>query len=173
MKKMLVIDFNDFPCYFDASTQGASNEHRKNSLFSSYGIPTSARIPQMRQALRGRIQNKKLLLHRSVSMHGLRAVDVSRESARHRVMPALHADAAVSHGHPWKNFKEHSCRRKRIERLADLRGLRASFDSHGQATLSPRAFRDRTERDCLRPGCHHDRSLPYSFPLGTVPEEQS
>ena len=52
MKKIVVIDFNSFPCYFNAPTQGAPNEQRKNRFFPTYGIPASARFPQMYQHLR-------------------------------------------------------------------------------------------------------------------------
>src|SRR5208283_5397524 len=53
--------------------------------------------------------------------HELRAVNVSRESSRYRILSALDVRTPVSHGFPGKNFSEHIGRYERKPRLAHLR----------------------------------------------------
>src|SRR5260370_37030008 len=51
-------------------------------------------VPPVRGALRGRAQGQELLVSRRVSVHGVCAADLPRESARHRVEPSSAVDEA-------------------------------------------------------------------------------
>jgi len=52
----------------------------------------------VRGALPRRFEPSRLYLLGPISGHGLRAVDLSREPARHRSLPRRHARQALSHG---------------------------------------------------------------------------
>ena len=123
MTRILFFDLNVPTCYCDAFQQGASNEHGQNNFIPGHGILADVRIPQMRRTLSWRTKNIELLLFRSVFEHGLRTVNISRESPRHRILSALDARTPVSHGLSGKNFQEHTGRCKRKSRLANLRRL--------------------------------------------------
>src|SRR3990167_4010837 len=116
--KNLLIDLNSIACYFGVPTnKGASNEHGQNDFFSSHGIPAYLRIPQMHPALSRRLQGAKFFVHGSIFMHGLCAInlpacaffkaDRSREFTRHRIMPAIYATKALSHGPSWSSLPQH------------------------------------------------------------------
>src|SRR3989338_1476662 len=112
MTKILFFDLNVPTCYCDAFQQGASNEYGQNNFFPDHGIPTDVRIPQMHRALSWRKKNIKFLLSRSVFEHGLRAVDVSRESSRYRLLSAPRVRAPVTHGFPETERKQDSISRR-------------------------------------------------------------
>src|SRR3989339_786790 len=172
--KILLIDFISTPCYYDVLTsKGASYEHGQNYFFSSDGIPASLRIPQMRPALSRRLQGAKFFVPGSIFMHGLRATDISRKFTRHRILPAIHADETLSHGFSRFNIKKHISRCQQSARLAYLCRPRPGLDSSRQEIISQRTFRRRIETGGLRAGCHNDRFMLISIPLGAFSPEQS
>src|SRR3989338_3338176 len=172
MTKNIFLDLNLPAYYCDVFQQGASNEYGQDNFFSSHGIPADVRIPQMRRALSRRTKDTELFLSRSVFEHSLRAVDVSRESSRYRVLFALNVRASVPHGLPGKNFPEHAGRCKRKTRLAYLRRLRDGSDPQSTRTLYQRTLRRRTRQHGLRARFHDHRFMPCAFPLGAFSKEQ-
>src|SRR3990167_2132487 len=165
MTKILFFDLNVSTCYCDAFQQGASNEYRQNNFLPGHGIPADVRIPQMRRTLSWRTKNIEFLLFRSVFEHGLRAVDVARESSRYRVLSALDVRTPVSHGFPGKNFQEHAGRCERKSRLAHLRRPCDDLDSQGARTLYQRALRHRSRQHSLCSRFYNHRSMPGALPL--------
>ena len=57
---------------------------RKNYFFASYRIDPSAAVPQVCGALSRQLQGQSVFVLGSVFVHGFRATNLSRESARHR-----------------------------------------------------------------------------------------
>src|SRR3989338_2550170 len=167
-----VIDLNSFLCYFGASSKGAANEYRQNCFFSSDGIPASARIPQMCRALSRRLQSQKFFMHGPILMHGLRAINLSRKSARYPSLPTIHADKTLSHGYSWSSVTQHSCECEQSTGLAYLCRLCASINSYCQRFVSQRTTGHRTRRDGLRAGCDSYRFMPISIPMGIFSKEQ-
>src|SRR3990167_6773640 len=110
--KNKLIDLNRLACYFGAPTRGAANELRQNRLFSAHGIPARLRIPQMCQTLQRRLQDQKFFLHGSISLHGLCAADLSRESARHRSVSQVDALPTLSHGNSLPSVPQHAFKRQ-------------------------------------------------------------
>src|SRR3989338_8176729 len=166
MKKNLLIDLNTPACYFGVPiSKRASNEHGQNDFFSSHGIPTTTRIPQMCCALPGRSQNQEFFVYGSIFMYELCTINLSRESARYPIMLAIHATKTLSHGYSWHDIQKYIGRCQRESRLAYLRRLRASSDPSSPWTLSRRFIRDRLEGYGLRAGLNNHRPMPIAFSM--------
>src|SRR3989344_3635355 len=172
MTKNIFFDLNLPACYCDAFQQGASNEYGQNNFFPSHGIPADVRIPQMCRTLSWRTKDTELFLSRSVFEHSFRAVDVSRESSRYRVLFAFNVRASVSHGLPGKNFPEHAGRCKRKTRLAYLLRLCDGSDPQSTRTLYQRTLRHRTRQHGLRARFHDHRFVLDALSLGAFSKEQ-
>src|SRR3989338_828600 len=164
MTNNIFFDLNVPECYCDVFQQGASNEYGQNNLFPSHGIPADVRIPQMCRAISRRTKDTELFLSRSVFKYSLRAVDVSRESSRYRVLLALNVRTPVPHGLPGKDSQEHSGRCKRKTRLAYLCRFRDDSDSQRARTLYQRIIRHRTRQYGLRAGLNNHRLVFIAFP---------
>ena len=106
-------------------------------------------------------------------LHGLRAADLSRESARHRSVSACAKLQALSPGNSQLHFAQHAGQRQRDAGLANLLRLRAKPDRQRQATLRRRGARARSRGHGLRARCHHDRSVSLGLSLGAVSLDQS
>jgi len=84
----------------------------------------------MRVALPWRLPAEEFLLLGSVSGDGLRSVDLPREPARHRSMPAVDERQALPHGVPQSRGTLHAGGSQRVARLAHLCRFRASPHRH-------------------------------------------
>src|SRR5271157_1311038 len=80
-------------------------------------------VPSLRPALSRRPPAARLHLLGSVSGDGLRPVDLSRKSARHRSLFGFVAGQTVSPGIPWQGGALDAGGGERIARLAYLRRL--------------------------------------------------
>src|SRR5258708_37334552 len=69
------------------------------SVRATDGPSSHPRVSQVCAALRRQLPGAKFFLLGPVSVHGLRAVDLSREPARYPGLPALAGAATVSLGH--------------------------------------------------------------------------
>src|SRR5208337_1746657 len=96
------------------------------------------RVPQVCATLRGQLPGAEFLLLGPVSLHGICPVDLPRESARHRGLPALARTPTLSPRHSRHGLAQHPGRCQRVPRLAHLCRFRATADRGGAATLSPR-----------------------------------
>src|ERR1035438_10841484 len=72
--------------------QGMADELRPNRLRATFRLLAQARVQQMHSSLPGPSTTAKVLLPRSVSLHGFRSTDLPRQVARYRNVPARHVD---------------------------------------------------------------------------------
>src|SRR5262249_25497923 len=83
------IDLNLFPLRQHPSAslrQETTGELGKNDFLSTYGLSSVTRIPPMRRSLQRQLQTPTFLLLGPISLHGIRATDLSGEPTRYRSM---------------------------------------------------------------------------------------
>ena len=107
-------------------------------------------------------------LRRAVSRHGVCAIDVARELARHRGDAGRQRHQALFHGPASRDSSLDAGRRQRIARLAHLGRPRRRPDSPRPQTVPRRGLGVGLEQHGLRARCHHDRSLLEPVRLGAV-----
>ena len=127
----------------------------------------------MRGALCWRAQGQELLVSRSVSVHGVRAVDLSREPARYRGEPAGAISQALSSGDSRQRGAQHACQRQCDARLAYLREFRRAVDWYRARLVCRRALRRGSGRDGLCSRCDDHRSVPVGVSVGAISFDQS
>ena len=165
-------DFN-FPVAFRPFPhKGLADEYRANGFFSNHGPAASLGFPQMRQTVSWRPQNTAIHLHGPVSKYGICSMNVPREFARHRSMPARQPVKTLSYGHSIPHLTKHISRRQRKSRLANLRRLRSNSYLHCQRPLCQGRFRHQSSSRSVRSRLNNDRFMPVSISLGTVSQNQ-
>ena len=152
--------------------QEAAYEFRQDDLLSADGLSSPSRLSSMRRSLPWQLQTPTFFLLGSVSVHGVRAIDLPGESARYRSLSAFGWHEALSHGHSQPRLPQHPCECESGARLAYLCRLRPDADLHGSRALCWRQFRCRPQADGLRTRCHNDRSVSFPVPVGTLPQAQ-
>src|SRR6266508_4692890 len=80
------------------SIAGVTNVRGQAGVCASHGASAAAHLSTNREPLCGRTEGEVVLVPGSVPVHGVRAVDLSREPARHRSLSARAALQALS---PW------------------------------------------------------------------------
>src|SRR5262249_44905357 len=80
---------------------------RQAGLRSTHGFPSATRIRRVRAAVWWPSSAARLLVSRSVSLSGLRPIDLSGEPARHRDLPARLPAQALSRRVPRTGLSEH------------------------------------------------------------------
>ena len=140
---------------------------------TAHGVFTPSYVSPLCAALSFQLSNQDVFASRSISLHGLRTIDLSREPARHRNLSARSPSQALSSGHSRQYRQEHTGRCQRISRLAYLPGFRTELNPDSQNTLCQRPLCCGTGTDGLRTRYHDDRSLLERLPLGTLPSGQS
>ena len=163
----LPVAFRPFP------HKGLADEYRTNRFFSNHGPVASLGFPQMRQTISWRPQNTKILLHGPISLYGIRSINLPREFARHRSMPARQPVKTLSHGHSIPHLTKHISRRQRKSRLANLRRLRPNPYIHCQRSLCQGRLRHQSSSRSVRSRLNNYRFMPVSISLGTVSQNQS
>src|ERR1700737_4066467 len=78
---------------------GIADEPGQTCLRAAYPTFGADDLSPLCGQVRRRAQDQEFLVPRSISVHGLRAADVSRKPARHRSLPAGSHCAALSPGH--------------------------------------------------------------------------
>ena len=73
--KKSIIDLNRLRLRDTHFPGGSLNEQRQNRFFSSDGILTSSRIPQMCQPVPRRLQSQHLFLSRPISLDEFRSIE--------------------------------------------------------------------------------------------------
>ena len=149
------------------------DEFWENGLRSIASTSTALRVQPVRSSISRQSQSQKLLLSRSISLHGLRSTDLSRKPTRHRNVPQLPQRETLSHGISREALKVNSGRRERTPRLPDLSGLRLFAHQHSQQTLSGRRSWPGSETGGLCSGLNRHRSLPVHIPLGNISQDES
>ncbi len=147
-----------------------TDEFWQNDFRSTDGLCSlRLRLSLLCGALSRQLQGQEFFLLGSVSYPGLCTTYLSRESQRHRSVSARSAAEALSHGHSKPRFSQHPGQRQSGARLENLRGFCSWAHPRGTQPLPQRTVWPRTRSNCLRIGCHHHRSLPVTFSLGSVP----
>src|ERR1019366_1485099 len=101
--------------------QTMAHESGAHRILATHQLSSRPRVPALRRALSGRPTTARSHLLESVSGDGLRPVDLSGESARHRNLFTFVAGQAISLGIPWQGGALNAGGRERIARLANLR----------------------------------------------------
>src|SRR5271168_1486626 len=137
--------------------------------FCAVDAPSSVDdVPPVRGALRWRAQGQELLVSRPVSVYGVCAADLPRESARHRVEPSSAVDEALSLGNSRHGVQKHARKRQCDARLAYLRELRRALDRHRTRLVCRGTLRGGFGPDGLRARRDDDRSVFVGLSLGAV-----
>src|SRR2546422_10161260 len=150
--------------------QEAAREFGQNDFLSADGLSSFSGIPTMRRPLQWQLQAPALFLLGSVSVHGIRAIDLSGESSRHRSVFALGGYEALPHGHSWWRCAQYTGKCKSGARLAHLRRLCSNADCYRTQALHRRQLWGRAPRHCLRARLHDDRFVSFAVSLGQVPQ---
>src|SRR3990172_12994312 len=148
------------------------DEFRENSLCSTDPASATVRVQSMRSSLSRQSQGQKFLMHGSVSLHGVRSIDLSRKLARHSNVPQFPSAKALSHGIPREHRQVNAGRRQRTSRLPHLSGLRLYTHRYRQQALPERETWPRPETRGLCIGLNGYRSLPFHIPVGDVSEKE-
>lgn len=123
-----------------------AHEHRSLRCFSSHGFGSPPDSRSSRPALRSRDARPTFWVSPAVDLHGLRAVDLARKSARHRSLSQRQARNALSSRFPPAVGTLDFGRCQRATRLAAVAG--AGPRTHLQ---SPTALRGRGSGVGTRP----------------------
>jgi hypothetical protein len=131
--------------------------------------PSSADdVPPLRGALCRRTQGQELLVSGPVPVHGLRTIDLPRESSRYRVEPSSPSGEALPFGDSRLRLAQHSGQCQCDARLAYLRELRRALDRHRTWLVCRGTLRRGFGPDGLRARRYDDRSVFVGLSLGTV-----
>ena len=166
---MTVIDLKSLldSGYFNLkNNKEIADEYRPDSLFANNGFSPATRIQKLCRTISRKLQGSKVLMYGSVSMYGIRSVNLLRKPSRHRGMFTCNAIQALSYGDSQQNFKVNSGRCKRKQRLANLRRLCTGADSSCQRTLYRRRFWSRVGPDSLRTRFNNYRLMSVTVPEG-------
>lgn len=143
-------------------------EYRQNGFLSGHGLLSTAPIQNMRRPLQRRQSNKITYMPRSVSIYGLRTINVPRKSARSDYLPASGSTHALSHGHSQYTSQKHSGRCKRQTRLAYLRRLCRHPDSTSKKAVCGDSAAGRPGCLSVCVGLNRHRPLHEHVPMGEV-----
>jgi len=149
------------------------DEFREHGLCSTDPASTTVRVQSMRPSASWQSQGQELLVHGSVSLHGVRSTDLSRKSARYRNVPQFPSTKTLSHGIPGDDRQIHVGRCQRASRLSHLSGLRLCTHRHRQQALPKRGLWSRSETGNLCAGLNDYRSLLVHLPVGDVSKKES
>ena len=169
------LDLNFAPLFCNPGMNifpGVIDAYRQAGVCAVDGTSAADDFSSLCGALWWTSQDQAVHLFGSIPVDGLCAIDLSRESQRHRSLSARAVRQALSLGYPQHRVAQHPGQRQRNSRLAHLLRVRTASDRDGAKALCQRAFWSRSERHGLRSRCHHHRSVPVGIPVGTVPFDQ-
>src|SRR5215471_3854233 len=155
-----VIDLN-FQAVIRSAVSSPRWRHEQwtEPVFATRRSFASTPVSPVCATLRWQLSSAKFFLLGPVSLHDVRAVELSRESARHRGLLALARTPALSLGHPRQDLAQHVGRRQRVAPVADLCRFRPRIDPRSTAALSPRRPGTRSGQHRLCTGFHDRRSV--------------
>ena len=144
----------------------------KNNFCPTHGFSASLRISSMCPTIPWSLQDEKLFVLGSVSLHGLCPTYLSRKFERYRSLPSFGSTETLPHGYPEQSVSQYLSSRQPGERLADLRGLCPDSYCPSSASLCHRFLWSGIESNRICFGLHSHRFMSFPFPLGQVPEAQ-
>jgi hypothetical protein len=130
MMTFLGLDLNSECGFCDPAKHhfvGATDEPRQAGVCAADATSSVEHLPPLRHPLSGRVQSEVLLVPGSVSVHGLRAVDLSGEPSGHRSMPARPALQTLSSRDSRGGGSQYAGQCQCHARLAHLRRFRQSL----------------------------------------------
>jgi len=160
------------PLHAQLLRQRRADEFWQIDLCAVDGLSSFKGFSSLCQALQGGLQTQELFLLGSISLHGLRAANLSRQFARYRSLPARATDQALPSRYSRPSLAQHPGPCEYGSRLAHLCRLRASADYPRSRALRGRQLRRRIGPDSLCARRHHHRFVPGTFPLGQVSQAQ-
>src|SRR5208282_3396309 len=107
----------------------------KNYFFASCRTDPSAAVPPVCGALSRQLQGQSVFVLGSVFVHGLRATNLSRESARHRRLSGRAVRSTIPSGLSQPCLSQYVGRCQRSARLAHLRRSSGAPDQKGKTAL--------------------------------------
>jgi hypothetical protein len=146
--------------------------YRQADFLSGRRTHTTTSLSSECHPLSWELQDQRLHLSISVSMHGLCATDLSGKSERYRIVPSISKKQTLSHGHSWQCIQKHLGQRQQGEGLAHLCRLRSLPDSESPCTLFGRRLRRATGSDGIRTGCNDYRPVSISIPMGAFSSDK-
>ena len=117
--------------------RGNSHVRKQTCFFTGHRPPSDTHLSPMCRPLPRQPLRQIVLLPRSVSLHGLRSIDLPREPARYRGLPTRTEGQALPYGYPGRCLQKYSRRCKRGTRLAHLRRLCPIPDRYCPSTSMP------------------------------------
>src|SRR4030067_251056 len=153
-------------------TIGGSDAFGEIDIRAVDGTSSGEDLGAMRSALSWQLQDPELHVSGSISVHGVCAADVSRESAGHRSMFALADREALPHGYSRPGVAQHAGQCERHARLADLCRLRAAPDRHRTQAVHQRTLWGRSGQHGVRLGLHHHRLVALAVSVGAISNHQ-
>jgi len=135
-------------------------------LFSTDGLCSPLRVPEMRPALQRSSQGQNLFLLGPVSHDGVCPTHLSGEPARYSSVSTRRGKQAVSLGHPQPGLAQYSGQCQSGSRLAHLRRFRSGADWTSPPPLRQRRVRCGAGSNGLCPGFHDHRPLLVAVALG-------
>src|SRR5437867_3598248 len=179
-KKQTKMSFYDLKCFpgfsgfgpVRISLEEGSREPRTNDIRSNHAVSFSRRVRSVRSAFRWEPIHKALLLLGSVSRHGLRPADLSREPSRHRSLSGNTAPQALSLRAQRTSEAILACRCQRTSGLENLRRFCAYTHRHRPPALRRHRPRLGPRRNGLRAGRHDYRSVSFDVSLGKIQKGQ-
>ena len=172
---MSIIDLKTYPflCQLSGKTlEGGTHVHRTTGFLASYGLHAVANFSQLRTQISGRFQNKKVLLPRSIPLHGFCSVHLQGKSSRYRSVSSFSKQKTLPYGHSWQCVQVNSCRSQRKTGLAHICRTGSKPYCHSQKALQHRNVFGRITGNCLRTRFNNHRSLPISVSLGILPKNK-
>ena len=174
--KMQFIDlkFCSHKCHSPAShlQEPTSYEFRENHFLPTDELYPVLRISPMRRAIQRQLQSKKFSMLESISLHGLRPIDLPGKSAGHTGLSSRQPAQTLSHGHTRKGVTKHPGTCQPDAGLENLRRLRSGPDQKSKTALLQRTIWRRAESHGVCPGFNHHRPVPVSVSLGHLPQEK-
>ncbi len=116
--------------------QRRADEFWQIDLCTTDGLSSFQEFSTLCQTLPGRLQTQDVFLLGSVSLHELRAANLSRESARYRSLPARATHQAVPSRHSRPSLAQYVGPCELGTQLAHLRRLRAGVDYPRSSALT-------------------------------------
>src|SRR6202035_1994204 len=159
--------------HFSEDFRGGAGEQWQDAFRPTDGFSAVEHVHPDCRAVRRRSARADAVLRRALSGHGIRAVDLPRESTRHRNLLVGADLETLFHGLPRFGAALDAGRCQRGARLAHLRGVGPAIDRPGEATVRQRGFgfRPRQHGLCTRLDDH--RSLSGGLSVGPFPHHQS
>jgi hypothetical protein len=172
-RKMFFFDTNSPMSHTSSSSKKEmAHGYWETCACPNYGFSADLQIPSMRSTIPRSLQNEKLFMLGSVSLHGLCSTHLSRESERYRSLPSIGPTKTLSHGYSGQSLTQYFGPCQPGEGLADLCRLRPDPYRLRSASLCQRFLWSGVVSNRLCFGLHPHRFMSLPLPMGQVPETQ-